>query len=113
MTEGRRGVIRIVHRYVRRFIVWCSKPSDEEAAQRARDAKLAHRKRLARNVRNALWSGQHYAEWRGLNREDAENLIEDVRAIAAEDAMIPQAAVDRLVEFLLPATYASAESSKT
>lgn len=95
----------IVHRYVRRLIAWAKAPSDEEVTQHEVLAKLARRKRLARNVRNALLTEQRCAEWQGLRADDAKMLIEDVKAIGAADSHISPGSVIRLVEWLTPCTF--------
>lgn len=105
--------MRIIHRYARRLIAWASQPSDEEIARQAEEAKLARRRRLSRNVRNALLRENRYPEWIGLNAEDAANLIEDVRAIGAADPIISQEMVDRLVAFLQPCTFVAPPKHST
>jgi hypothetical protein len=95
----------IAHRYVRRLIAWAKTPSDEEVAQQEVLAGLARRKRLARNVRNALLTEKRYPEWQGLRADDAEALIEDIRAIGAADPFISSGSVQRLIDWLAPCTF--------
>lgn len=98
--RGKCSMSGIIHRYVRRAVLWAQTPSDEELARREAAAKASRRQRLARNVRNALLTDKHYAEWQGLNAEDAANLIHDVRLIGLSDPMISGEAIDRLVRYL-------------
>jgi hypothetical protein len=94
-----------VHKYVRRLIVWAQTYSDEELAQHNAAAKDIRRTKLARRARNALLTGKYYEEFIGLRAEDAENLIDDVKAIGAADPFIRQESVDQLVKYLTPSTH--------
>jgi hypothetical protein len=82
-------MLKLVHKYLRRLVVWVQTPSDEEiAAQRAVDREK-RRIDLARNGLAAIRRGTFFTKWTGLTAQERIDLIADLQALGREHGAHP------------------------
>lgn len=86
----------IIHKYLRRVIVWAQTPSQEELdnleARRESLRRRQDRNAIIRSLRTNSVAGR----WTGYGRRETELLIEDASAVALENDIPKQAVVEFL-----------------
>lgn len=89
----------IIHKYLRRAIVWAQTPSAEEAEAHAQFMFEQRRKDIAKLVPKAILNGCYYSKWIGLSLLEKQNLTSDIARYAEQnDIPRPRAAMlERLV----------------
>jgi hypothetical protein len=89
-------MLKLVHRYLRRLVVWVQEPSEEELAFRAR-VLAAHVKKRDEDSIEWLLRGRIYRvpqKWCGLSRPEALKTLQDICFVAVDRNLTARNAIE-------------------
>jgi hypothetical protein len=92
-------MFKLIHKYLRRLVVWVQTPSEEETEAHADYMRDLRRKRLARSIPYAFAKQCYYSHWIGLTPLEKNELITDVENYGAHNNIQSNdiAALQRLI----------------
>jgi hypothetical protein len=80
-------MLKLIHKYVRRLVLWVQMPSVEEIEARQEWQRANRRKYIRGHALGALRSGLVPDSWRGLRHLELERLLSDICVIAEENSV--------------------------